>query len=55
MHTHTHTYVTLDVSAAAFEEIKKKLLAAGYDHVFDNNGKTIDMAGIALEQEDSNG
>lgn len=51
MHTHTHTYVTLEVSAKAFDEVRDKLKAAGYDHVFMNGGKEIDMQGIALTKE----
>jgi hypothetical protein len=45
--TVTHTYVTLEVSAAAFNEIKSKLEQAGYDHTFMDDGG-IDMHGIAL-------
>ena len=43
----THTYVTLEVSAAAFDEIKQKLEDAGYDHTFMDSGG-IDMHGLAL-------
>jgi hypothetical protein len=48
----THTYVLLDVSKAAYDEIKQKLLNAGYDHAINDAGE-IDMHGIALvvEQE----
>lgn len=42
----THTYATLDVSKAVFDEIAAKLRAAGYDHSFDGN--VIDMHGIGL-------
>ena len=45
----THTYAELEVSKAVYEEIRGKLLAAGYDHAF-NNG-VIDMHGIALVEE----
>ena len=45
----THTYATLEISRAAYDEIAQKLRDAGYDHVFD--GKTIDMHGIGLEPE----
>jgi hypothetical protein len=46
----THTYVVLDVSAAAYEEIKAKLAAAGYEDQFhEDDGKVlIDMHGIAI-------
>lgn len=48
----THTYVLLEVSKEAYQEIKDKLLAAGYDHLFDpiDEGE-IDMTGIALVEE----
>ena len=43
----THTYVTLLVSEAAYDEIARKLRAAGYNHVFMDDG-AIDMYGIAI-------
>jgi hypothetical protein len=43
----THTYVTMQLSAAAYAEIKEKMVAAGYDHVFGRDGE-IDMHGIAV-------
>jgi hypothetical protein len=52
----THTYATLEVSRAAYDEIASKLREAGYDHVFipDRIGAapTIDMHGIGLVVED---
>lgn len=42
----TYTYVELEVSAAAYDEIAGKLRAAGYDHAFQDG--TIDMHGLAL-------
>jgi len=42
----TYTYVELEVSAAAYDEIAGKLRAAGYDHAFHDG--TIDMHGLAL-------
>jgi hypothetical protein len=42
----TYTYVELEVSAAAYDEIAGKLRAADYDHAF--NDGTIDMHGIGL-------
>ena len=42
----TYTYVELEVSAAAYDEIAGKLRAAGYDHAFHDH--TIDMHGIGL-------
>jgi hypothetical protein len=46
----THTYVTLEVSAATYKEIADKLREAGYDHAFGDEGE-IDMHGIALVRE----
>lgn len=43
----THTVATLQVSAAAFNEIADKLRAAGYDHAFVDG--LIDMTGIGIE------
>jgi len=45
----THTFATLEVSQAVFDEIEKKLREAGYDHAFVDG--LIDMHGIALERE----
>jgi hypothetical protein len=45
--TATHTYVVLEVSKRAFEEIKKKLKEAGYQHTFHDG--LIDMHGIAIQ------
>lgn len=49
----THTFVILDLSRDAFEEIHARLTAAGYHHAFDTvDGKpVIDMYGIAVRQE----
>lgn len=53
--TRTHTFVTLSISPEAYEEIKQKLLAAGYNHVFiydrNNDDERIDMQGIGLIEE----
>ena len=51
--TYTHTYVILEVSSAAFHEIKEKLLAAGYEYAMQAySGKIlIDMHGLALREE----
>lgn len=43
----TYTYVELEISEAAYNEIAGKLRAAGYDHVFMNSG-AIDMHGLAV-------
>lgn len=50
----THTYVTLEVSQAAYNEIATKLREAGYDHVFGDDGE-IDMHGLALVYVGSDG
>ncbi|MCJ2084198.1 hypothetical protein [Methylobacterium sp. J-090] len=45
--THTHTVAELAISAPAYDEIRKLLEAAGYQHAFDAEGM-IDMTGIGL-------
>lgn len=52
--TSTHTYVILELSRAAFDEIKTKMLHAGYHFAFDEQkDKTIiDMHGIAVMEDD---
>lgn len=51
----TYTYAILEVSHAAYQEIKDKLAAAGYSDQFhddgDEDGVVIDMHGIALKDE----
>ena len=37
--TYTHTYALLSVTQACFEEIKGKLLAAGYDDALHDEGE----------------
>lgn len=46
----THTYAVLEVSPAAYEEIRSLLEAAGYGHVRVTDGGRVllDMHGIAL-------
>ena len=44
----THTFAKLEVSAKTFDEIKRKLESAGYDHTFLEDGNVIDMHGIGL-------
>lgn len=54
----THTYVVLEVSSSAYEEIKELLEKAGYDHVFHKESKDvtlIDMHGIALKDSGFSG
>ena len=46
----THTYVVLELSPAAYDEIAGKLRAAAYDHAFGDDGE-IDMHGIAVKRE----
>ncbi len=43
----THTYVLMELSPAAYDEIAAKMRAAGYDHTFNHEGE-IDMHGIAV-------
>lgn len=50
----TYTYVLLDVSEAAYAEIRQKLEEAGYSHAFhrsDDEPEVIDMHGIALRSK----
>lgn len=49
----THTFVVLDLSGAAFDEISRKLKDAGYHHAFsqDDGRDVIDMQGIAVACE----
>lgn len=51
---YTRTFAICEVSKATFEEIAKKFREAGYDHAFEDEGKIIDMHGIALQEEDAN-
>ena len=44
----THTYAELEVSRSTFEEIMEKLKEADYDHAILDDGRVIDMHGIAL-------
>lgn len=50
----THTYVTMPVTLAVYEEVLSKLMSAGYDHALhpqDDGSYLLDMHGIALELE----
>ena len=51
----THTYAVMDVSAATFSEIEKKLRKAEYFHAIHVDGPhktpTLDMHGIGLQVE----
>lgn len=49
----TYTYAILEISHAAYCEIKEKLEKAGYSDQFhdDGNGVVIDMHGIAISDE----
>lgn len=42
----TYTYATMQLSKAAYDEIKSKLLAAGYDHAISDKG--LDMTHIMV-------
>ncbi len=50
----TYTYAILAVSKAAFEEVRDRLLAAGYDEQVheDDDGPVLDMHGIGLQAEE---
>lgn len=44
----------LELSPAAYDEIERKLLDAGYSHVFEQGpGSAIDMNGFAVERENA--
>ena len=43
----TYTYVTMELSQAAYDEIRTKMEAAGYQHAIEKDG-TIDMHGLAV-------
>jgi len=49
----THTFSILELSSVAYEEIKSKLIEAGWGHVImEEDGKeVIDMNGIAVSKE----
>lgn len=49
----TYTAARLQITKEAFDEIYRKLEAAGYNHAFNTTGETcwIDMSGIALESK----
>lgn len=53
----THTYVNLELSRAAYEEIKTKLIATGYEDTFIKaDGEVrIPMQGIAVVSEKKQG
>lgn len=42
----THTYALLEVSLSTYNEVKQKLIEAGYEDALTDDG--IDMHGIAL-------
>lgn len=51
--THTYTFAIMHVSEQTYEEIKRKMLEAGYNHVFHSHhdGPVIDMVGIAIQAD----
>lgn len=51
----TYTYAVLDISEAAYREIRQKLEDAGYGQAFhrsDDGPEVIDMHGIAVRSEE---
>lgn len=48
----TYTFATLEVSQLAYDEIRSKLLEAGYDQAVlrDRDVELLDMRGIALNR-----
>lgn len=53
----THTYAILEISPAAYDEIRSKLGAAGYESQFheDDGQEVIDMHGIAVRASEPEG
>lgn len=53
-HTMTRTYVELEISEAAYNEIAEKLRKADYGHVFigRDHHELMDMHGISLLKEE---
>lgn len=47
----SYTYATMEVSKQTFEEVKAKLLAAGYEYAVHDKGEILDMHGTALVAE----
>jgi hypothetical protein len=49
----TRTYAVLEISGAAYAEIRDKLQAAGYSDQFckDDGAEVIDMHGIAVKSD----
>lgn len=50
MHS-THTIAGMEVSKATYDEIKSKLVAAGYHHAILQDEAMLDMTGIGLVVE----
>jgi hypothetical protein len=46
----TYTYAVLDVPDSVYQDIRRRLVEAGYEHVFDkcDGREVMDMHGIAL-------
>lgn len=49
----TRTFVIMDVSQTVYDEIKDKLIAAGYRHAIGDDGE-LDMDGITLMADTTN-
>ena len=50
-YTYTYTYVILEVSSKAYQEIRTKLIEAGYGHALhEEDSEVIDMHGIVLKE-----
>ncbi len=48
----THTYVIMELSESAYQEIRKQLKDAGYNHAFHfaDGSEQIDLTGIAIRR-----
>lgn len=49
----THTFVTMEISAEAFDEIASNLKYVGYTHLFDDTGTSMGMEGVVLTRKSS--
>lgn len=47
----THTYVVMEVNQQVYDEIRRRMMEAGYQHALHSGGgpEVIDMQGIALQ------
>lgn len=44
----SHSYALMPIPKAVFDDVRGRLKEAGYDHAIHDEGKTLDMHGVAL-------